>query len=34
VGLRAWIKPDILGRVDLAYSSEGLRAYVVLGYPY
>jgi hypothetical protein len=34
LGLRAWIKPDILGRVDLAYSSEGLRAYVVLGYPY
>ena len=28
------IHPDILGRVDLAYGGEGLRAYVVLGYPY
>jgi hypothetical protein len=33
-GLRMWIHPDILGRVDLAYGGEGLRAYVVLGYPY
>jgi hypothetical protein len=33
-GLRMWIRPDILGRVDLAYGGEGLRAYVVLGYPY
>ena len=31
---RMWIHPDILGRVDLAYGGEGLRAYVVLGYPY
>jgi hemolysin activation/secretion protein len=34
IGLRMWIKPDILGRVDLAYGGEGVRAYVVLGYPY
>jgi hypothetical protein len=33
-GLRAWIHPDILGRVDLAYGGEGVRAYVMLGYPY
>ncbi len=33
-GLRMWIHPDILGRVDLAFAGEGLRAYVVLGYPY
>ena len=33
-GLRMFIHPDILGRVDLAYAGEGLRAYVVLGYPY
>jgi hypothetical protein len=33
VGLRMWIHPDILGRIDLAYG-DGLRAYVVLGYPY
>lgn len=34
VGLRAWVRPNILGRVDVAYSTEGLRIYVVLGYPY
>lgn len=33
-GLRMLIHPDILGRVDLAWGGEGLRAYVVLGYPY
>jgi len=34
MGLRAWVKPNILGRVDLAYASDGLNAYIVLGYPY
>jgi hypothetical protein len=34
IGLRAWVRPNVLGRVDVAYGSEGLRAYVVLGYPY
>jgi len=34
IGLRAFIKPNILGRVDLAYGGEGIKAYVVLGYPY
>jgi hypothetical protein len=33
-GLRMMIQPDILGRIDLAFGGEGLRAYVVLGYPY
>ena len=33
-GFRAWIKPNVLGRVDVAYAGEGLNAYVVLGYPY
>jgi len=33
-GLRALIHPDILGRVDLAYGGEGVRVYVMLGYPY
>jgi hypothetical protein len=33
-GLRAMIHPDILGRVDVAYGGEGVRAYVMLGYPY
>jgi hypothetical protein len=34
LGLRAWVRPNVLGRVDLAYASEGFRAYVVLGYPF
>jgi hypothetical protein len=34
VGLRAWVHPHILGRIDLALSSEGLRVYIVLGYPF
>lgn len=34
VGLRAFVHPNILGRVDVAYSSDGLVAYVLLGYPY
>jgi hypothetical protein len=34
VGLRAWVHPNVLGRVDLAYGDEGVRAYVMLGYPY
>jgi hypothetical protein len=33
-GLRMWVKPNVLGRVDLAYAGEGLKAYVVLDYPY
>jgi hypothetical protein len=34
LGLRAWVHPNVLGRVDVAYGGEGLRAYVVLRYPY
>lgn len=34
LGLRAWVKPNVLGRVDVAYAGEGVNAYVVLGYPY
>jgi Omp85 superfamily domain len=34
LGLRGWVRPNVLGRVDVGYSGEGLRAYVVLGYPY
>ncbi|HVV51671.1 MAG TPA: BamA/TamA family outer membrane protein, partial [Polyangia bacterium] len=33
-GLRAWVKPNVLGRVDVAYAGEGINVYVVLGYPY
>jgi hypothetical protein len=34
LGLRAWVRPNVLGRVDVAWAGEGLTAYVVLGYPY
>ena len=34
LGLRAWVHPNVVGRVDLAYAGEGIRAYVVLGYPF
>jgi hypothetical protein len=34
IGLRAWVHPNLLGRVDLAYGGEGIHAYIVLGYPY
>ena len=34
VGLRAFVHPNVLGRVDVAWSSDGITAYVILGYPY
>jgi hypothetical protein len=34
LGFRAWVQPNVLGRVDLAYAGEGIQAYVVLGYPF
>jgi outer membrane protein assembly factor BamA len=34
VGFRAWVHPNVLGRVDVAYASDGVKAYVMLGYPY
>jgi hypothetical protein len=34
VGLRAFVHPNVLGRVDLATGGEGLDIYVELGYPY
>ena len=33
-GLRAFVHPNILGRVDVAYAGEGVKVYVELGYPY
>jgi hypothetical protein len=33
-GLRAFIHPNVLGRIDLAAGGEGLKAYVEIGYPY
>ena len=34
VGFRVFVPPNVLGRVDLAWGGEGLKAYVVLGYPF
>jgi hypothetical protein len=34
VGLRAFVPPTVLGRVDLAFAGEGLKVYVELGYPF
>jgi hypothetical protein len=34
LGFRIWVRPDVLGRIDVAYGGEGAEAYVVLGYPY
>jgi hypothetical protein len=34
VGFRALVPPNVLGRVDLAWGGEGIKAYVLLGYPF
>ncbi len=34
LGFRAWVKPNVLGRVDVGYGREGAKIYVELGYPY
>jgi hypothetical protein len=34
VGFRAFVRPNVLGRVDVAYGGEGVKVYVELGYPY
>jgi hypothetical protein len=34
VGLRAFVEPNVLGRIDLAMAGEGLKVYVELGYPF
>lgn len=34
LGFRTLVRPNVLGRVDVAYAGEGLNAYVVLGYPF
>jgi hypothetical protein len=34
VGFRAWVRPNVVGRVDLAAGGEGLKIYVEIGYPY
>jgi hypothetical protein len=34
VGLRAFVRPNVLGRIDIGYGGEGAKVYVVIGYPY
>jgi Omp85 superfamily domain len=34
LGLRALVRPNVLGRIDLAAAGEGLKVYVEIGYPY
>ncbi|MGZ6123820.1 MAG: hypothetical protein ACXWLR_02615 [Myxococcales bacterium] len=34
LGFRAWVRPNVVGRVDLAWGGEGLKIYVEIGYPY
>lgn len=34
LGLRAFVHPNVLGRIDLAVAGEGLKVYVEIGYPY
>lgn len=34
VGLRAFVHPNVVGRIDLASGGEGLKVYVEIGYPY
>jgi hypothetical protein len=34
IGLRAWVHPNVVGRIDLAVSDDGFHAYVMLGYPF
>ena len=34
LGFRAWVHPNVLGRVDVAVAGEGISTYVELGYPF
>lgn len=34
IGFRAFVQPNVLGRVDVATAGEGLKVYVELGYPF
>jgi hypothetical protein len=33
-GFRAFVHPNVLGRVDVGYAGEGIKVYVELGYPF
>lgn len=34
LGFRAYVRPNVLGRVDLAAGGDGIKVYVELGYPF
>jgi hypothetical protein len=34
VGFRAWVHPNVVGRIDVATGGEGWKVYVEIGYPY
>ena len=34
VGFRAFVHPNVLGRIDVAHGGEGFKVYVELGYPF
>jgi len=34
VGFRAWVRPNVVGRIDVANGGEGWKVYVEIGYPY
>jgi hypothetical protein len=34
LGFRAWVRPNVVGRVDVAVAGEGVLTYVELGYPF
>lgn len=34
LGFRAWVRPNVLGRVDIGITNEGVSTYVELGYPF
>jgi Omp85 superfamily domain len=34
MGFRAWVRPNVVGRVDVANGGEGWKVYVEIGYPY
>jgi hypothetical protein len=34
LGFRAWVHPNVVGRIDVANGGEGWKVYVEIGYPY
>ncbi len=34
LGFRAWVHPNVVGRIDVATGGEGWKVYIEIGYPY